>query len=146
MQASLVSLRSIKSRYPKKAADVASAKAFLYPPHPFTASSFCEIASSAMHSSPDGSAIMDVGAIPVLFEQLQLWPTNKKVVLQACIAIHHVANKASASVLSALRRVPDCERLLRAAAATQFDFCFASAALQKLGLLRSDDPVREFTY
>ena len=80
---------------------------------------------------------MEAGSIPVIFDQLRRWPAEAKVVKNACIALFNLALLRSAAVKSAMRSVPDCEALLRAARASGLDVRdgrqFAAEALTKLG-------------
>ena len=82
--------------------------------------------------------IMEAGAIPVIFDQLRRWPAEAMVVRWACVALFNLAFAGSAAVKSAMRSVPDCEALLRAARASGLDVRdgrqLAAEILTKLGL------------
>lgn len=93
-----------------------------------------------MHGSTPGCVkVAASGAIDALFHSLRLWPTEKWVVLETCIALKNLAYNGNASVKIAMRGVSDCESLLRAAHASCLDGCFegvsnAAWVLDDLGL------------
>ncbi len=120
-------------------ADIQSAIALTEPAHAETAEWFCGfmIQPSFRLKSAGCDVIMEAGAIPVIFDQLRRWPAEANVVKYACIALLNLAIHGSAAVKSAMRSVPDCEALLRAARASGLDVYegrhIAAEALTKLG-------------
>ena len=75
--------------------------------------------------------------ILAIIDQLRRWSEEANVVVDACIALNNLASVGSAAVKSAMRSVPDCEALLRAARASGLDVHdgrqWAAEALTKLG-------------
>ena len=121
-------------------ADIRSAIACTEPAHAETAERFCSFMKCpSFHLKSAGcDLIMEAGAIPVIFDQLRRWPAEAIVVGHACIALFNLAAIGSAAVKSAMRSVPDCEALLRAARASGLDVYegrhIAAEALTKLDL------------
>ena len=106
-------------------ADIRSAIACTEPAHAETGHWFCYfmIRPSFHLKSAGCDLIMEAGAIPIIFDQLRRWPAEAKVVKSACIALNNLTLFGSAAVKSAMRSVPDCEALLRAARASGLELC-----------------------
>ena len=104
-------------------ADIRSAAALTEPAHAETAEEFCYFMTCpSFHLKSAGcDLIMEAGAIPVIFDHLRRWPAAADVVKCACIALNNLASVGSAVVKSAMRSVPNCEALLRAARASGLD-------------------------
>ena len=146
-QAKMATLKELYDRASTEAgartitvADIRSAVACTEPTHAETADWFCAfMAHPSFHLKSAGcDVIMEAGAIPVIFDQLRRWPAEELVVESACVALFNLAFNGSAAVKSAMRSVPDCEALLRAARASGLDVQegrqFAASVLTKLGL------------
>ncbi len=145
-QAKVATLKELRERASTEAgartitvADIRSAAACTDPARTDTASGFCAfmIFPSVRLKSAGCDLIMEADAIPVIFDQLRRWPLKAIVVLNACIALCNLTYSGSAAVKSAMRSVPDCEALLRAARASGLDVGnsrqYAAEALTRLG-------------
>lgn len=105
-----------------------------------TAEWFCRFVRRPLYylESAGCDRIKQAGGIPVIFNQLRRWPAEANVVKTACVALHNLARFGSDAVKLAMRSVPDCEALLRAAQASGLDkkhgHFNASRALAQLGL------------
>ena len=148
-QAKRATLKGLRERASTEAgagtitvADIRSAVACTEPAYAETADWFCVFVTyPSFHLKSAGcDLIMEAGAIAVIFDQLRRWPAEATVVLQACVALFNLALFGSAAVKSAMRSVPDCEALLRAARASGLDVDasdgerMAASVLTKLGL------------
>ena len=146
-QAKVATLKELHDRASTEAgartitvADIRSAITLTEPAHAETGNWFCYfIKSPPFHLKSAGcDLIMEAGAIPVIFDQLRRWPAEAKVVKRACAALLSLALYGSAAVKSAMRIVPDCEALLKAARASGLDVLSngrqcAAVALTELG-------------
>ena len=146
LQAKVATLKALDKRASTKAgartitvADIRSAVACSEPAHAETGKWLCRfMLNSVLHLKSAGcDLIMEAGAIPVIFEQLRRWPAEANIVKFACMALFNLSYHGSAAVKLAMRSVPDCEALLRAARASGLDVHngqqFAAVALTKLG-------------
>jgi Na+-transporting methylmalonyl-CoA/oxaloacetate decarboxylase gamma subunit len=107
-------------------ANIRTAIACTIPEHAESAFWFCSFMQLPSHllNSAGCDLIMEAGVIPVIFHQLRQWPNEANVVTNACVALSSLAltdHTSSAAVKSAMRSVPDCEALLRAARASGLD-------------------------
>jgi hypothetical protein len=85
------------------------------------------------------TTILEAGAIPVIFDCLRSWPDDSMVVMHSCETFIRLPCRRSAAMKQAMRDVPDCEALLRAAQTTGFDKgwnkdSLAAKVLHDLGL------------
>ncbi len=147
LQAKVTTLKALDKRASTKAgartitlADIRSAVTLTEPAHAETGHWFCYFMQSpSFHLKSAGcDLIMEAGAIPVIFDHLRRWPAAADVVKNACIALSNLVFFGSAAVKSAMRSVPDCEALLRAARASGLELrdngtSIATDALTKLG-------------
>ena len=149
LQAKVAALKELRERASTEAsartitvANIRSAVACTEPAHADTAEWLCRFMCRlpSCLKSAGCDLIMEAGAIPVIFDQLRRWPAEANVVVVACIALNNLAMLGSAAVKSAMRSVPDCEALLRAARVSGLDVDsrdgerMKASVLQNLGL------------
>jgi hypothetical protein len=117
-------------------ARIREAMVCITPLTPATAAVFCELMRNIGHNAQfqECRFVHEAGAIPILFDCLRLWPANQQLVFQACLALGWVCSKSSAEVKKAVRDMPDCEALLRAAHTNGFDCGWAAKVLRMIGL------------
>ena len=81
----------------------------------------------------------EAGAVPVVFDLLRYWSSERKVVFQSCAALWNLAWFASPTVKAAMLAVSDCEALLLSAQASELDGGNnAALAMSKLGIAPSE--------
>lgn len=138
--------RGVRGALDVTIADILAGIAFARPPNRETAEQFCSFIFNitAWGESTGCSTIADAGAIPAVFDVLRRWPDDADVLKVACGVVYNLAHYGSCAVIEYIRDVPDCEALLRAAAASGLDDTGRCvSALWKLGLLtRTEDLVR----
>ena len=121
-------------------AHVIEAIACVSPPDAATAAVFCQFIeyTSLFGGLPGRAVIHEAGAIPIVFDCLRSWPTNKEVVSKSCNALDSLLGEASTDMKQAMRDVPDCEALLKAAQVFELEknsdgSSLAADVLKKLG-------------
>jgi hypothetical protein len=104
-------------------AHVIEAIACVSPPDAATAAVFCEFIGNlaGLGGSPGRAVLHEAGAIPIVFDCLRSWPTSKEVVSKCCSALHSLALFGGTDMKQAMRDVPDCEALLKAAQASELE-------------------------
>ncbi len=121
-------------------AHISEAIACMSPPCAATAEQFTGFMwnLAVFAKGPGCATIFEAPAIPVIFDCLRAWPHEERIVRNSCGAIYSLAAYGNAAIQQALRDVPDCEALLRAARESGYDVynddSKAALALRKLGM------------
>jgi hypothetical protein len=123
--------------------NISEAMVCVLPPNVQTAEVFCHFIYN-ITSVADVSVctmIIEADVISTMFDCLRRWLQDEKVVACCCAALLHLAFCQHEHVKQALRDVPNCEHLLRAAQATGFKTivcddgtCAPVAILRELGM------------